>query len=153
MIVYIVFSIFINCINGFDECNGWGHPVAEGTDCPSTYYRTRTNKLNTICCIPQPDCPPGLLPETPQDPNKEYDGTLEIGCTVPSKPESSPTSPTSNNNPPYEIHIEESNQPWIPFIAIGCTVAVLLFAGCVGSVIVIETTCSMRKTITKQYKV
>ena len=33
-----------------------------------------------ICCINMPDCPPGLLPETPFNPTKIYDENLEIGC-------------------------------------------------------------------------
>ena len=109
-----------------------------------------------VCCIPQPDCPPGLVSETPQDPDKEYDGaTSEIGCVEPltdsSKPESSFTQKTKSLT---EVKIEgELTRPWMIYIVIGCTVTILLFALCVGSVVVIETIYFMPKTVAKTYKV
>ena len=85
MFVFLLLLTFVNDVNCHDPCNGWGQAIPEGKDRPRTSYRTRINdKFNSICCIPQPDCPPDLVPETPQDPDEEYDGSsLEIACVIP----------------------------------------------------------------------
>ena len=61
-------------ITSSDECEaGWGYKFTE-PPCPINAYKLITK--GKLCCVPQLDCPPGHIPETPQDPDKYYNGSL-----------------------------------------------------------------------------
>ena len=87
MFLHLLLSIFIYYANTYD-CGGWGILARKVSKedgfeltCPNNEHKVLINATR-LCCIPQPDCPPGLVPETPQDPDKYYDRSLEIGCRV-----------------------------------------------------------------------
>ena len=159
MFVFLLLLTFLNDVNCDDPCNGWGQAIPEGKDCPRTSYRMRINdKFNSICYIPQPDCPPGLVSETPQDPDKEYDGSsLEIACVIPPTTKrqldsSYKSEKPKDTNPMQVVTINAEIKSWMVYVVIGCTITVILFTLCVGSVIIIETIYSMVKMTRKRKK-
>ena len=82
MLLYLIIVILIIPANS-DYCNGWGKvakqdPKFLDISCPDDTYKMLIQ--GNLCCIPQPDCPPGLIPETALYSNKYYNGSLEIGC-------------------------------------------------------------------------
>ena len=119
VIPYFALLIFIYPTTAQKGCNSWGYQLADGANCPTMHYRTRiNNEFNLICCIPQPDCPPGLVPETLQDLNKEYDGTLEISCVEAPKLTTRPESSSTSSKTSYTIRITERYNRWVIFSVI-----------------------------------
>ena len=72
----------MEALNVSDRCGGWGKEIEN----MKAYNAVKkhcylTFRLNVLCCIEKPDCPDGLVPETPIFPNLLYPiETLELGC-------------------------------------------------------------------------
>ena len=151
MFLYLFLSIFIYYANAY-HCGGWGilvrrEPKEDGFQltCPNNEYKVLMNATE-LCCIPQPDCPPGLVPETPLDPDKYYDRSLQIGCIEAPETTSKQTTSQAWDEEMVNVNIKQSAiQPWALAIAVSCTVTIVLFATCVGTIIFVETMHSMQK--------
>ena len=112
-----------------------------GNPCKKRIHRRRisTNlykvliNATVLCCV--------LQPETPYDLDKYYKGHVEIGCIE--APESSCDDLTSTkawDKETVNMNINPSAmQKWEITIAITCTATIILFAVCIGTILIIET--------------
>ena len=154
MFLHLLLSIFIYYSNA-NDCGGWGILARKVSKedgfqltCPNNEFKVLINATQS-CCILQPDRHPSLVPETPQDPNKYYDRSLEIGCRVAPETTSKQSASQAWDKEAMEeldVNIQPSMiPPWVVTITISCTVTIILFAACVGTIIILETIYSMCK--------